>query len=357
MTRRRRGQAAASVAVGAALVGASAGLLDVRILTVDASGYPVLELKAEVIDRQGYTLRKLDTRHLALYEDDHLLKLEAVGLDPDPIHVVLALDASGTMVPASDQVKDTAANLLRLMDPDDHAAVLEFSSEPRMVSRFGEPRSRAVQALNAVVPYGPTALFDGLYRSLLELGGRRGRRSVVVITDGRDQNKTGSGPGSRHSEEEVLELAKKMDVTIHAVALGKLALKKELARMAAKSGGSAFYAPRPRHLEDLYGRILRRLKGRIRMVARTLRPELDASRRRLDLRVRAGQAFGEDQAGYVAPGRYAVDVAPVSWKRPSFEDVAARGVTVRGADMKELDPATRDEFLAWVSRLFVLPSQ
>lgn len=355
MRRRRSGQAAA--AMGAALVGAAAGLLDVRILEVDAAGFPELVIQAEVIDRQGYTLRKLDTRHLALYEDDQLLKLTEVGLDPDPIHVVLALDASGTMVPASDQVKDTAANLLRLMAPEDHAAVLEFSSEPRMISRFGDPRERAVQALNAVVPYGPTALFDGLYRSLLELGGRRGRRSIVVITDGRDQNKTGSGPGSRHTEDEVLELAKKMDVSIHAVALGKLALKKELARLAAKSGGSAFYAPRAHHLEDLYGRILRRLKGRIRLKARTLRPELDASKRRLDLRVRAGQAFGEDQAGYVAPGRYVVEVAPVGWKRPTFEDVSARAVAVRAQDLKELAPATRDELLAWVARLFVLPSE
>jgi Mg-chelatase subunit ChlD len=357
MIRRRRGQAAAAAAAGAALMGATAGLLDVRILSVDASRFPELELKAEVIDRQGYTLRKLDTRHLALYEDDQLMKLKKVGLDPDPIHVVLALDASGTMVPASDQVKDTAANLLRLMDPDDYAAVLEVSSEPRMISRFGEPRSRAVQALHAVVPYGPTALYDGLYRSLLELGGRRGRRSIVVITDGRDQNKSGSGPGSRHTEEEVLELAKKMEVTIHAVALGKLALKKDLARMAAKSGGSAFYAPRPRHLEDLYGRILRRLKGRIRMVADTLRPELDATRRRLDLRVRAGQAFGEDQAGYVAPGRYVMEVGAVGWKRPSYEDVAARSVAVRGQDLEELAPASRDELLAWITKLFVVPSE
>lgn len=330
-------------------------LLDVRIDSIDPSNFPELVILAQVIDPAGWSLRNLERRHLALYEDDFLLKLLEISLDKDPISVVLALDSSGTMKPAEDQVKETAANMLRTLDPRDAAAVIEFSSEPRFLSRFGESRGRAIQSLNAVVPFGPTALYDGLYRSLLELGARKGRRHVVVITDGRDQNKTGTGPGSRHNESEVIELAKKLDVTIHAVALGPLAMKKELAHLAFRTRGSAFQAPRPHHLRDLYKRIISRLEGRIRLRARTRRPELDSTLRTLSLRVRAGESFGQGTGDYLSPGRWVLDMAPVGWKDGDLEEVAARAVKLKSHELEELEPGDRESLMRFLEALFRKP--
>ncbi len=354
--RRRKGSSTA-LALTTALAGLTVGTLDVRLTCVRPDKFPELMVEAEVIDQKGYTLRNLEGRHMALYEDDQLLKIKQMELDKDPVSVVLALDASGTMIPATDAVKDTASNLIRLMDPRDGVALLEFSGQPRMLSRFEESRGRALGALNAIVPFGPTALYDGLYRSLLEVAGRSGRRSVVVLTDGRDQNRTNTGPGSRHTEAEVIALAKEQDITIHALAIGPLAMKKELARMAERTGGSAYYAPRPEHLESLYRRILRRLKGRLRIWADTLKPMLDATRRRIDLRVRAGEAYGEADAGYVAPGRFVVDVAPVGWKKGSYQDITKRLVKLKDSMLQELEPGEKDAFMAWAARLFVLPPQ
>jgi hypothetical protein len=331
------------------------GLLEVRIDTVDVGNFPELTILAQVIDPEGWNLRNLEKRHLALYEDDFLLKLLGIGLDKDPISVVLALDSSGTMTPAADQVRETAANLLRLLDPKDAAAVIEFSSEPRFLSRFGVSRERAIRSLSAMVPFGPTALYDGLYRSLLELGGRKGRRNVVVLTDGRDQNKSGDGPGSRHNEAEVIALAQKLDISIHAIALGPLALKKELARLAKLTRGSAFQAPRPRHLRDLYRRIISRLEGHIRLRARSLKPDLDATRRTLALRVRAGQAFGQGTADYLAPGRFVLDVAPVGWKKNTLEDVASRAVKWKSHKLEELEPGDRESLMQFIEKLFEAP--
>lgn len=356
--RRRRGLAMAAAWLGmlaGRTLAAGPGLLEVRIDTVDPSAFPDLVVKAEVTDQEGRTLRGLEGRHLALYEEDFLLKLRDIHLDKDPISVVLVLDASGTMTEAAEQVKQTAGNLLRLLDPSDHAAMLEFSSEPRLIARFGEPRSKALQALNAFVPYGPTALYDGLYRSLLELGSRSGRRNVVVLSDGKDQNRADTGPGSRHSESEVVELARKMGVTIHAVALGANAMKKELARLAGETQGSAWYAPRPRHLQQLYAKIITRLKGRIVMKARSNKPELDATRRSMVLRVRAGQGFGEARAGYLAPGRWVVDVAPVGWSGGVFGDPATRAVKVKDPKLQELEPGDREALLAFTAQKFTLP--
>lgn len=354
MRRGRRGLAwALALGLGAGLRAAPPSL-EVRIEEVDPSRFPRLTVLAQVVDQAGYTLRNLERRHLALFEDDFLLDLREVVLDKDPVSVVFALDSSGTMTPAADRLRAASAALLRLLDPRDAAAVLEFSGEPRFLSRFGEDRSRAIRALNALVPYGPTALYDAAYRALLELGPRKGKRNVVLLSDGKDQNKSDSGPGSRHTVAEVLALAKKLEVPIHVVAIGRHAMKKELAYLAKQTGGGAYHAPRPEHLEDLYRRVVARLKGRLRMVVNTRKPTLDASVRRLSLRVRAGEAFGQDEATYHSPGRWVVDVGPVGYRNGPI-DPATRAVQLRDAELAELEPGDRQGLIRYLQAVFEVP--
>lgn len=321
---------------------AQPGLLEVEIESVDPKRFPILEMQAVVVDRAGLTLRGLTERNLALWEDEELLKLDSVTLSKDPVSVVFALDSSGTMIPSADRLRKVAGDMLRLLDPRDAAAVLEFSSEARFLVRFGETRERALRALNALVPYGPTALYDAAYRALLELAQRPGKRNVIVISDGKDQNKTDSGPGSRHTRQEVLDLAKRLEIPVHGIAVGKNAMKKEIAFLARETGGRAFYAPRAIHLEDLYRRLIAHLKGRITLRARTKKPELDATERELVLRVRAGEGFGESNAFYSAPGRWVVDVGPVGFQNKRRLSTRTRAVAVRDAALQELSPGDGD---------------
>lgn len=332
-------------------------LLRTRIVEVDPTEFPRLAIKAEILDVEGRALRTLERRHLAVYEDDELLKILELGLDKDPISIVLALDSSGTMRPAEDQVRETAGNLLRLAHPKDAMSVLEFSDQPRWLSRFGESRKTALSSLQGIVPYGPTALYDGLYRSLLELAARKGRRNVVVISDGKDQNKSDTGPGSRHTETEVIEFARKLGASIHVIALGPMAMKKELAKLAAKTEGSAFYAPRPDHLRSLLRKVVTRLEGRIQLVAESKKPKLDGSFRRIDLRVQAGESFGEDRAGYMAPGRLLLELGPVGFRDPKFGDVAQRAVRLRDSELLELSPGERQALFEYLEARFRLPEE
>ena len=48
----------------------------------------------------------------------------------------------------------------------------------------------------------------------------KGRRAVVVLTDGRDENNPGTAPGSTHTFDEVLALGREVQATIYAIALG-----------------------------------------------------------------------------------------------------------------------------------------
>ncbi len=67
---------------------------------------------------------------------------------------------------------------------------------------------------------GGTALNDAVYNALIRLGPVDGRRAIVVLTDGRDENGPGTAPGSRHSIGEVLARLHEVDATVYTIGLG-----------------------------------------------------------------------------------------------------------------------------------------
>ena len=56
--------------------------------------------------------------------------------------------------------------------------------------------------------------------SLQRIKSAEGRRVVVVMTDGRDENNAGNGPGSTHSLDDVLKLVKDSGAMVYAIGLG-----------------------------------------------------------------------------------------------------------------------------------------
>ena len=85
---------------------------------------------------------------------------------------------------------------------------------------------------------GGTALYDALYDSLAQVGVVKGRRVVVVVTDGRDEDNPGTGPGSRHTWTEVLQKLQQSEAIVYAVGLGARVDRVRLETLADESGGS-----------------------------------------------------------------------------------------------------------------------
>ena len=77
--------------------------------------------------------------------------------------------------------------------------------------------------------------------ALLRVKSAEGRRVVVVMTDGRDEDNAGKGPGSIHKLGEVLKLVKDSGAMVYAIGLGMNPDKAVLQQMADLSGGRAFF--------------------------------------------------------------------------------------------------------------------
>src|SRR5439155_10268692 len=63
-------------------------------------------------------------------------------------------------------------------------------------------------------PRGGTAYLDAAYHSIEQVKGSRGRRAVVLMTDGVDLNST-------HTLEEVINLAQSSEVPVYTIGVGE----------------------------------------------------------------------------------------------------------------------------------------
>src|SRR6185369_15911392 len=64
--------------------------------------------------------------------------------------------------------------------------------------------------------------------------------AIVLLSDGRDENNPGTGPGSAHSLEEVMELTRQVGASIFTIGLGDRVDRDVLTRLSRESGGEAY---------------------------------------------------------------------------------------------------------------------
>ncbi|MEZ5287865.1 MAG: vWA domain-containing protein [Vicinamibacterales bacterium] len=81
-------------------------------------------------------------------------------------------------------------------------------------------RQLTLDAIAAHQALGGTALWDALFDSMAYLERQEGRRAVVVLTDGRDEDNPGTAPGSAHTLDDVLGQIRQTQATVYAIGLG-----------------------------------------------------------------------------------------------------------------------------------------
>ena len=106
------------------------------------------------------------------------------------------------------------------MRPQDKLSLVFFSDGVVVAHDLGTNRQTSLDAIGTYKPVGGTALYDAMAGALTTLKSVEGRRAVVLMSDGRDENNPGTGPGSQHTLAQVLELAREVDATVLPIGLG-----------------------------------------------------------------------------------------------------------------------------------------
>lgn len=307
--------------------------LDVRLEAIDIQNFPLIRTFLTVIDPIGRAINAFERRSFQLSEQGVHVKLGVFKIDRSPLSVAITLDSSGSMMPAMLDLKRAVAHFIRVLEPYDQALLLSFSDIPKVLVNWTLDQDKLVMALGPIDAFGPTALYDAIHKSAFELSVMPGRRVLLLLTDGQDQNAPGTALQSRHSLKEALDLAVANQVVIHVIALGRYVNLAELEHIARETKGELYKTNRSQDLEDLYMLISRNLKSRVELSYQSPNPRVDGSWRVHEVKIAAGGMFGADQASYRSPGRYVMELPGQGFDRLRAPALAKEIPPVRLRDL------------------------
>ncbi|HVB88449.1 MAG TPA: VWA domain-containing protein [Candidatus Dormibacteraeota bacterium] len=135
-------------------------------------------------------LRRGDFR---IYDDGIAQPIAYFDASSQPASVALVIDASPSILPNSDAMKEAADALVDSLGPLDQAALVDFSAHTYLLEPFSDNREamrRAVDRVDVHALFGDTGgsnIYEAVYLSAEKLfAGRTGRKAIVLLTDGQD---------------------------------------------------------------------------------------------------------------------------------------------------------------------------
>ncbi|MEO7273154.1 MAG: VWA domain-containing protein [Vicinamibacterales bacterium] len=241
---------------------------------------------------------------LEVFEDGAPQVVETFQEAVEEVSIVLALDSSGSMKRKETDVIASAQDFVGALQDKDSLALLTFGDKATFAHDFSRNRDYTRRAIGEYRAIGGTALYDALYDSLQRVKNAEGRRVVVVMTDGRDENNAGNGPGSTHKLDEVLKLVKDSGAMVYAIGLGTNLDRTALQQFADLSGGRAFFPSDVSGLAAEYRRVIDDLRRRYVIGYTSTRIEHDGRFRAVQIKIKdAPAATVRTSGGYTAPAK------------------------------------------------------
>ena len=227
---------------------------------VDRLQVDFVELYTSVLDRRGRPVENLQQEDFAVFEEGQEQRVVRFDRVRDlPIHAGIVLDTSTSM---TEELTEAVSAALRFFEgvvqPKDRAAVVVFNDAPELKVPFTHKLEVLAGGLSNLTAEGETALYDSLVFTLYYFAGMRGKRTLILISDGQDSK-------SRHTFEEALDFARHCGVAIYTVGLNvasRQALDRtRLLRLAAETGGRSFFIKRATELQRIYASIEEELRS------------------------------------------------------------------------------------------------
>ena len=246
-------------------------------------------------------LLEVSAEDLIVVEDGVEQAVDGFQEAVDPVSIVLALDSSGSMKKSAEAVMEAARTFVYAIRDEDSLAVLTFADNPVFAHDLTTTREWSLEAIDEYTPNGGTALYDTVVDALARLRRVEGRKVLVVLTDGRDEDNPGTGPGSLHTFAEALGRVHEIDAAVYAVGLGPNIDPQVIKQLATESGGAAYFPQDVSTLTEDYRRIVENLRRRYVISYTSTDPTRDGAWRDVDIRTRTPGTIVNSRGGYFAP--------------------------------------------------------
>jgi VWFA-related protein len=249
-----------------------------------------VELYATALDRRGRPVEDLRADEVAVREGGRPQEIRRFERVADlPMHAAVLLDTSSSMAEELEEAERAALRFFTdVLTDRDRAAVITFADEPRLAVRFARDLELLAGGLADLEAAGDTRLWDAVAFALHYFSGIRGKRALVLISDGLDS-------GSRFSYEQILEYARRTGVAIYVVGLNVPNRPPEpgmfLDRLARETGGRSFRISQAVELGPVYREIERELRAQYLIAYQSSSPPSDEFREIAVEAARAGVAL------------------------------------------------------------------
>jgi VWFA-related protein len=284
----------------------------------------VVNVYAVVRQKNGRLLPDLSKDDFLVEEDQQPQVIRYFSREADtPLTMGILVDTSPSQRRVLDVEKREAEAFLRdVLRPKDLAFVMHFDLEVELLQDFtadlhrldnaieeGEINGGGPRPTPGTFPSGDSAggthLYDAVYLSARELlKNEVGRKVLIMLTDGEDE-------GSKVKLEAALEAAQKADIIIYSIDISDRGFysrrgmgyggESVLRKLSEETGGRVIQANSAKDTSVAFQQIARELRTQYLLGYTPTNTKLDGTFRKIQVKVRSGDAKVNARRGYYAP--------------------------------------------------------
>jgi VWFA-related protein len=273
------------------------------------SGIDIVSLNVTVTDGSNHYVTDLGENEFSVFEDGVKQSITFFSRRQQPIALSLLLDSSASMEQHLSTLQTAATNFVRKLKSNDIAQIIDFDSRVEIRQGFTGNQADLQAAIEQTNAGGSTSLHNAIYIALKELRKVKAvneedvrRQALIVFSDGEDTS-------SLVSFEEVLDLAKRSETAIYAIALrgsdvqakGFREAEFVMRSLAQETGGRAFFPARIEDLAGVYAQIADELASQYTLGYTSGNQRRDGAWRRLVVQVSRASITPRTKKGYYAP--------------------------------------------------------
>jgi len=221
-------------------------------------GSYLVPIPVTVLDSRGFAVTNLKLEDFELRVDGLPKPISELSRTETPVRMVMLFDNSGSISAAREFEKRAAMHFFAsVMRPMDEAAIFSVSTDVILE----QPLTSDVTVLERTIegfgrPEGSTALFDAIVEGGAYLRPYRGRRILVIVSDGKETT-------SRLDFETTLQRIVADDCQIYVVQTGvyenanvrDLTAERRMEEFSAQTGGAVYIPKSIADLEAAFGQI------------------------------------------------------------------------------------------------------
>lgn len=278
---------------------------------------PYVPVYATVIGPDGRLVTDLGRDDFAILDDGRRRVLDLFDNGPQPIHIILMLDMSGSMLGNLPVLRRAAEQFFERLRPGDQVRVGGFGDRIQLSRTFTDDGGELARALrDDLVAGGGTPLWSAVDAAMTTLAPLEGRRVVLVLSDGHDTGLWDGGRKLGPAAPDVVARARREEFMIYAIGMRSRGAPSRpglpiprfpddqpdpgLRALADESGGGYFELTGTEDLGAVFGRVADELRRQYLLGFAA--PDGDGAVHSIEVRVGRPATSVRARRSYVAAG-------------------------------------------------------